>query len=370
MKKILFITYTHSLGGGAEKILTNIVNGLVDKADYEISVLEYACFHKKKEPLNSRINVLKPIVDMSNSSKLERVFKMLLVHLFPCILRKIYITDNYDAVISFNYQIPSFLTPRKKSVYNIQWTHGDLYDLKNQPFKRLLQSISFKKADKIVAISENTKNSILDIFPQYKDKIRIIYNGTDIKSIEALSNMSTDIKLKENSIIFLGRLEPNKNPLKLIKYTERLIKEENLDVNLYLLGTGVQQEEVIGYINSIGMEDRIKALGYISEPYPIIKQSRAVCLLSNSEGFPTVFAEGLSLGKPFISSEIGGVAELSNNGKCGIIVNNYEDFRQAVTNIIFDDKKYTQMVVDCKEHIKQFSYDKQIDNIIKLIENA
>lgn len=368
-KKLLFITYTHSLGGGAEKILTNIVNGLAAQTDYEISVLEYARFQTKNSILNDEIKVLKPVVDMSSSSRIERIFKMLLVHIFPCILRKIYYKDNYDTVISFNYQIPSFLTPFKKSVDNIQWIHGDIYDLKSKPFKRMLQSISFKKADKIVAISENTKKSILDIFPQYKEKIRTIYNGTDVKLIEELSDAPTDIKLKENSMIFLGRLEPNKNPLKLIKYTERLIKE-GMNVNLYLLGTGVQQEEVIQYINSIGMEDRIKALGYISEPYPIIRQSRAVCLLSESEGFPTVLTEGLALGKPFISTKIGGVRELSNNGKCGIIVNDYKDFKKAVSDIIFDDTKYAQMTTDCKEHIKLFSYNQQIGNIIKLIEHT
>lgn len=369
MKKILFIIYTHSLGGGAEKILSNVVNGLAEKTTYEISILEYANYGIKKEKLHPNIRVLPPIVDMNNSTKIERIVKYFLVHFSPWILRKFYIKDNYDVEISFNYQIPSFLTSSKKSVYNIQWNHGDIYDLKENPFKRFLQTLSYKKANKIVAISKNTENSILDLFPQYAHKLHTIYNGTNVSLINKESDAHTNITLKNNSILFLGRLEPNKNPLKLIHYIEQLISEGE-DINLYLLGTGIQENAVDEYINSKKLNEHIKLLGYISEPYPIIKQCNAICMLSESEGFPTVFTEGMALGKPFICTPVGGTKELSNNGKCGIIVNNYEDFKQAIKKIVFDTDNYKEMSKACTEHIKNFSYDKQINDIIALIEKA
>lgn len=369
MKKILFIIYTYSLGGGAEKILSNVVNGLAEKTNYEISILEYANYGIKKENLNPNICVLPPIVNMNTSSKIERIIKSFLVHFCPGVLRKFYIKDKYDVEISFNYQIPSFLTSRKKNVYNIQWNHGDIYDLKNSTFKRFLQNISFKKADKIVSISKNTENSIIDLFPQYRNKLRIIYNGTNVALINREATKRTDITLKNNSIVFLGRLEPNKNPLKLIQYTQQLLNE-GIDINLYLLGNGIQKKDIAEYIEKQNLKEHITQLGYISEPYPIIKQCRAVCMLSNSEGFPTVFTEGMALGKPFISTPVGGTKELSNNGKCGIIVNNYEEFKQAIKKIIFDTDNYEKMSNACNEYIKLFSYDKQIEDIIALIEEA
>ena len=80
-------------------------------------------------------------------------------------------------------------------------------------------------------------------------------------------------------------------------------------------------------IQKAKLEHKVFLLGYMSNPYPIIKQSAAVCLLSESEGFPTVFTEGMALGKPFISSPVGGTRELSDNGNCGIIINSYEEFK-------------------------------------------
>ena len=68
-------------------------------------------------------------------------------------------------------------------------------------------------------------------------------------------------------------------------------------------------------------------------------------MLSESEGFPTVFTEGMALGKPFISSAVGGTQELSNNGSCGVIINDYNDFKQAVSDIIFNPDNYEKIVI-------------------------
>lgn len=367
MKKILFIIYTYSMGGGAENILLNVINGLAEKSDYEISVLEYAEYGIRRMNFNDRLKILKPIVDMNNSSRMERIIKYFLVHFCPWILRKLYIKEKYDVEISFNFQIPSFLTSPRKDVYNIQWNHGDIYELKDEFFKRILQGRSYKKADKIVVISENTRNSVMELFPQYKEKIRTVYNGTDLKSINNSSNEPTDISLEKNSMVFLGRIEPQKGIMRLVEYTERIINE-GIDIKLYLLGTGVQDNEVAEYIEKNNLGDNIKMLGYISNPYPIIKQSKAVCMLSKSEGFPTVFTEGMALGKPFISTPVGGTGELSDNGKCGVLVNDYEEFKQAVLDVVIDNENNEQMGRTCFERIKLFSLDEQIENIKKLIE--
>ena len=87
MKKILFITYSFSLGGGSEKILSNILNGLADKTDYDVSVLEYAKYDIKSERINSKIKSLNPIVDMNKSSSF---YVFIFAHGFfaHCILKK------------------------------------------------------------------------------------------------------------------------------------------------------------------------------------------------------------------------------------------------------------------------------------------
>ena len=61
--------------------------------------------------------------------------------------------------------------------------HGDVYDLAkaDKTEERALQEEAFHKVDKIVSISDITTQSLLDLFPNHKDKIEIIYNGIDVE---------------------------------------------------------------------------------------------------------------------------------------------------------------------------------------------
>ncbi len=367
MKNILITIYTYTLGGGAEKILKETVNGL-DKEKYKITVLPYAYYGVKTEKSDDNVTVLPSVVNMLTSNRIERWVKYFLVHFFPSVIRKIYIKEKYDVEISFNYQIPSFMVKKRKYNKVINWNHGDIYNLENSWLKRKLQERSFKQADTIVAISENTKQSIQHIFPQYADKIKLIYNGIDTEKNVLAAQESTDIKVKENSLVFLGRLEEMKKPLKLLDYVKTAI-DSGRDINLYFLGQGEQSDDVRQKIADYGLQDRVFQLGYISNPCPIIAQCKAVCMLSHAEGFPTVFTEGMSLGVPFITSNVGGAAELSNDGECGVIVDTVEEFIEAIDRVVLDTKANKEMSKACIEHIKNFSVSRQIQEIETLLDN-
>ena len=60
--------------------------------------------------------------------------------------------------------IPTFLLSKKCKT--ISWIHGDVYDLQKNKRNYLLQRKSFKYVDKIVAISNNTYNSLIDVYPE------------------------------------------------------------------------------------------------------------------------------------------------------------------------------------------------------------
>ncbi len=366
MKKILIVAYTYTNGGGAERVLSDICNNL-NYNKYEVTILPYAEYSVATEPVKNNVKLLPSIVDMNTAGRLEKAAKYFLVHFFPSLLRKKYIKERYDIEISFNYQIPSFLVMGNNGAKVIQWNHGDIYDLQHNLLKRKLQERSFKRADIIVAISENTNNSIRDVFPKYAHKIQMIYNGVNVERILKMAQEDTDIVLKEHSIVFLGRLEEAKKPLKLLEVMRGLISKGK-PINLYYLGEGEQADEIQQKIELWGMQQQVFLLGYIKNPYPIIKQSRAVCMLSAAEGFPTVFTEGMVLGRPFISSEVGGVKELSNEGKCGRIVYDMKECEEAIVNIVLNEEVNAEMGKACMKHIENYSLKRQIDTIESLLE--
>lgn len=366
MKKILFVIYSYSLGGGAEKVLSNVVMNL-DPGKYDITIQPYADYGVKEEETPSHVRVCKGIVDMTKAGRLEKGLKYFLVHFLPGILRKRYIRDQYDLEISFNYQIPSFLVRKTPETGVIEWNHGDVYDLKNKKIKRMLQKRSYRKADRIVTISENTKQSICELFPEFKDRIELIYNGIDVGRIERLAQQEAPAALREHSIVFIGRLEEAKRPLLLLEVIRRMHQNDR-KISLYYLGQGEQKEELLEKIKEWGLEEYVFLLGYQKNPYSLIRQSKAICMMSRSEGFPTVFMEGLALGIPFVSSPVGGVKELSNGGRCGVIVNDVEECQEAITNIVFDEDTNRRMREACRRHIKNYTMEKQKEKIEDLFD--
>ena len=148
----------------------------------------------------------------------------------------------------------------------------------------------------------------------------------------------------------------------------RKLKEENKTIFLYYLGQGEKDKEIVEKAERLQIQDQVFLLGYFINPYPIMKQCSALCMMSKSEGFPTVFAEGMALEVPFISTPVGGVQELSNEGKCGIIVNTVEECVEAIKQVVFNSDNNKKMKEKCIEYVPRFDLKTQIREIENLID--
>jgi len=363
-KKILFIIWSFSYGGGAEKILANIVNNL-DYNRYDIDIIEYWHTNIKNERVNKNINVLSPIIDADKDNKFKKICYKILLECFPSILRNKYIKKQYDIEISFNYLIPTFLLSKKTKT--ISWIHGDIYDLKSNKRNYKLQQKSFKYVDKIVAISDNTFNSLKDVYPEYNDKLTLINNGFSLDEIVLKSN-EEKVK-KEKYLLFINRFDSNKNPLYVLDVVNELYKRGH-DFKLLYLGKGDLEDKIKYRIKELNLTDKVEIIGYKSNPYPYIKNSYMVLGCSKSEGFPTIFIEAITLGVPFVTTDVGGVKEISNNQKCGYIATDFNDYIDKVEKLLNDKKLYKKFSTNGLEHAKKFSINNQIEQIEKLIDEV
>ncbi|MDZ7545997.1 glycosyltransferase [Clostridium perfringens] len=379
-KKILFIIWSFSAGGGAEKILANVVNNL-DKDKYDITILEYVKFGIKEEKINNNIKLLEPIINEShnknNWEKLKYKIIKFITFNYPKIIRNLFVKDKYDIEIAFNYQIPTFLLSDDKDVKKFAWVHSSIEDLdfrnyKGKEQKRIkkrydLQRKAFLKIDNIIAISNKTEESIRDLYPSFKDKIRKIYNGYDFEKIKFMSNENFNYKKKKNfTLLSIGRLVEQKNFSFLIE-VGRILKRENFDYEILILGTGEQKNLLEKKIIEYNLQNEIKLLGFKENPYVYIKNSDLFCLTSKAEGFPTVLVEALALGCPFITTKIAGAEELSDGGKCGILENDIEKYSRKIISILNDNQKRKNMSANGMKFIERYSIENQISKIEALL---
>lgn len=363
MKKIFFIINCFSKGGGAESLLTTIVNNL-NPEKYEIGIMEIIHDAVKTESVNANIRIYPYYVKANDPERKKKMYYV--YHEWDKVIAD-FIPLDYDLYISFNYLKPSFLLPKGKKC--IAWIHGDVYNLGRPDMveERNLQNQAFGKVDRIVSISDITTQSLIDLFPEHRKKIQIIYNGIDIKAVRERAKESTEIEILHPALLSIGRLDHNKNPLRLLNIFE-IIYRRNKNIHLYYLGFGDMKTDIEKISEEKGLSNNVHLLGYHDNPFPIIVQCDVNCMFSLSEGFPMALLEGVALDKPFVSSVIGGARILSNNQRCGKVVETDDEAANAILELLYRDEY--QIKMECRESIKRFELTRYINQIESLFDRV
>jgi glycosyltransferase involved in cell wall biosynthesis len=120
--------------------------------------------------------------------------------------------------------------------------------------------------------------------------------------------------------IAVGRLTPQKDfPTLLRAYAEA--RKRGTPEHLFIAGDGELRAELEQLARDLNIADSAHFLGHVSNPYPLIKNARALILSSIFEGFAYVPLEAMALGVPVISTDCpSGPSDILGDGKYGILV--------------------------------------------------
>ena len=141
-------------------------------------------------------------------------------------------------------------------------------------------------------------------------------------------------------MINIGRLTEQKNQILILKAINQIKKE--IDVQLYILGKGINYQDLKNYIVKHKLQKIVKLIGYKKNPYPYLKQSDIFILSSNFEGSPNVLIEAMFLKNTIISTNCPtGPKEILKNGKLGKLIKMHDTKNLAYTlkNFKKDKKK-------------------------------
>ena len=362
-KKILFFMWSFSLGGGAEKILSTIVSNL-DPEKYDIDILEMEHFDKGYEFVPKHVRILKSFQDYRQARWLRALLWRMRIY-FPRLTRRLLVKDDYDVEVSFTIMNPPLLFSKRKEVKKISWIHGSIEEFLKDSSKRESHRRQLNAADIIVGISRKTSHSIKEVYPDYASKLQTVYNGYDFKTILEKAQEKIDIEIEPQSICTIGRIEENKGSDRVVEVI-RLLHQEGKHYHLYFIGAGDMEEELKKQVKEYELEDYVHFLGYQKNPYQYLSQTKVLLSMSKQEGFPGVYVEALSLGLPFVSTDVGGAEELSQEGRFGQIIESNQEAAQAITNYMTSASNFD--VNEASQFIQQFTIAKQIEQVEKLLE--
>jgi hypothetical protein len=130
------------------------------------------------------------------------------------------------------------------------------------------------------------------------------------------------------------------------------------DARLEIWGSGEQEEELRDEINSLGMQDSIKMMGFATDVSRIFRRASVSLAMSVTEGFGVSFAESLAYGTPLVSINTNyGPREIVTSGEDGFIVESEKDFVEKTTLLLSHKDLVASMGEKGKVNVRRFSND-------------
>ena len=377
MKKIIFGITGLTLGG-AERVLVDISNRLVEKYDVTIFTI-YANGELEKE-LNPKVHLISlynyKYNDMQGLKKKIIPLKVLLNK--KKIFKKYIDNTDYTTQIAFlEGPITRIFSVKSKNGANkIAWIHNDISKVFGKgiksKIKRILDRNIYEKYDTLTFVSIDN----LDKFNKVYDDMdlpheTVINNYINSERILKLSNENMDAKdevlfdSKEVTLVQVSRLVEQKAVDRLIKVHSKLIKE-GYQHKIIVIGDGPLRYKLEKTIQEEGVSETFKLIGARENPYPYIKKADYFCLFSNFEGYPMVVEEAKILKKYILATNTATREALINYPDYNQIVDNSEDGIEKAIKFAIENKKEVQKL----KNLYIYDNDKIVNKIIKIIEEA
>jgi glycosyltransferase involved in cell wall biosynthesis len=141
------------------------------------------------------------------------------------------------------------------------------------------------------------------------------------------------------------------------------------DVHLVIMGEGEQLEFMKKYIDRHALQKRVTLLPAITPAEKVFTIADFCVLSSLREGFPLVLLEAASIGKPYIATDVGGVAEFIEQGKNGILVppNDTGALTEAISYLLHNQNTVKLLGENARMKYQQrFTVERMIDEIVEV----
>ena len=322
-KKILFLIPTLG-GGGAERVLVDLVNGM-DKTKYDITIQTLFKAGVNASGLSNNVRLVEGRLKQFSGN-------VLLLKLFsPKFLYRFFIKFQYDVLISYLEGPTARIISGcpSSNVKKLSWIHTIHKNLKETYYSFRSKdeaSICYQSFDKMIYVSRDVMENFSSYYPELKDNTVLYNTYDDAKIIRMASEPLCNVVLSnEINIVSVGRLVPLKGFDRLIEVHHRL-KKNGIKNHVYILGTGVLENELKKLVKKNGDTDTVHFLGFYSNPYSVVSRCNVYVCSSHREGFSTAVTEALILGIPVVTTSVSGAYEqMGENNEFGIVTENSTD---------------------------------------------
>lgn len=272
-----------------------------------------------------------------------------------------------------------FIKKLKKIPYFVFFHGTDLEMATAKRNKRFKTRIVLNSATKVILNSQFMKNKLQARLPEIdENKMAILYPAPadfffNLKPAAEIEALKDKLALNGKKVMLtVARLAEGKGYPHLVRILPKILKRVP-NLVWVIIGSGPKEKAVMDMIQKDYFQNVVRFLG--SMPYeslPDYYQLADLFVLlthkdeNREEGWGTVFLEAAVSGVPVVAGEVGGVGEVVDNLKTGMLVNPYEDEQvvNSISEFLLNLDYSKQMGQAARTRVlSEFTWDKQISKI-------
>jgi len=256
--------------------------------------------------------------------------------------------------------------------------YPETFNVWSRYYSRVTFPVIVRRAERIIAISENTKRDLEVLLGVPSEKITVIYLGSraglhPVQDRDTVERTLRDYGLERPFILHVGTLEPRKNIPRLLQAFSHLCAATAVAHTLVFVGRpGWQYQGIFDTIKVLGLSDKVRMVGYIPVDALACLYSAADVLAYPSlyEGFGLPVLEAMACGCPVVTSNVSSLPEVAGDAAVMVDPTDVRQLAEAIYRVISDHDLAARMRHRGVERAQLFTWERTAARTVDVYHQA
>lgn len=343
--------------GGAEKLMVDLLPRL-RAAGHDISL---CLFDGVDTPFKSEIQKSGiPLIEFSRGRSVYHPINLIR-------LRKL--LQDYDIVHTHNYapQIFAAIASIGRHVRLVTTEHGGSNRRRKYKFYAHIDRWMYHRYNQVICIADKTRQNLSAFVGDSVRNLTVINNGVDVQKYASAIPSDSLEKIAPGSrkIIMVAGFRWEKDQDTVI----RALKHLPTDFHLFFVGDGSRRSELETLASQLGLTERVHFMGVRTDVAELLHAADYIVMSSHFEGLSLSSVEGMSIGKPFLASDVDGLREVVAGAGILFPHGDYQTLANEILGLESSPDTYTAVANTCHQRAANYDISGMVEGYMAIYNN-